>query len=228
MGEVIIPQFSLNRRQTRTYDTRTDNAKDVLKAIIANIPPSGSLQATLSAVEPDGGAWKLCDGQSLSKAEFPTLYAAIAGTVPETDTEFSLPDLSGRLLMGRAGSLALGGFTGTEAVTLLAAQMPEHGHAVVDAGHGHTFSGAPHTHTVNDPGHSHTSATTGGVATGAGTDGAISGTTGTSATGVTISEATAGGAISNEQSGVSVENTGGGEAFNIIPPVIAVNWLIRT
>jgi microcystin-dependent protein len=228
MVEVIIPKFGQNRRRTRTYDARNDNAKEVLDALILSIPPSGSLQATLSDVEPDTGAWKLCNGQWLSKEDFSTLYEALAGIVEETDSQFRLPDLSGKLLMGHAAGQDLGAFMGAASIALTVQNMPAHSHGITDEGHSHTFTGSPHAHAVNDPGHSHASAVTGGPATGTGSDGATAGATGSSTTGVTVSSATAGGSISNEQSGVSVQIAGGGEAFGIIPPVVVVNWLIRT
>lgn len=69
-----------------------------------------------------------------------------------------------------------------------------------------------HTHGITDPGHTHTTGAVGGASAASGSDVAIpeAGNTGASTT------------------GVSVDSAGSGEAFSILPPVFAVNWMIKT
>ncbi|WP_221090845.1 phage tail protein [Deinococcus aquaedulcis] len=78
--------------------------------------------------------WALCQGQLLPISENDALFALIGTTYGgDGQTNFALPDLRGRLPvhMGTppgGASLTLGQLTGTETVTLTAAQMPAHPH----------------------------------------------------------------------------------------------------
>jgi microcystin-dependent protein len=202
-----------------------------INAIAALLSPTGTLAPTLRDTEP-GDGWKICNGQTLLKTEYPALYDVIGATYGEDDETFTLPDLRGRSVLGAGGdpALELANTGGAASVTLTEAQLPEHSHAVTDPGHTHTFTGTPHSHGVTDPGHAHTETTNGATGTIAwgGTDGHSAGATGTSATGISIDDATAAGTNSTSSTGVTVGNTGGGESVPIIPPVVAVNWMIRT
>ena len=64
--------------------------------------PTGTVVQTFVEAEPKG--WKLLNGQSLSKAAYPDLYAILAGRVPETSDTFTLPDFSGRAPFGDGGT----------------------------------------------------------------------------------------------------------------------------
>ncbi len=103
--------------------------------------------------------WLRCDGSSVSRAEFPDLFAAIGTRYGAGDgsTTFNLPNLIERVPVGLGGS----GFAamhapvtgGQASVTLTTAQMPSHTHAQ----NAHTHTSAAHTHTIN---HGHGQATT--------------------------------------------------------------------
>ncbi|WP_273280945.1 phage tail protein [Pseudooceanicola atlanticus] len=232
MAEVVIPDLERYRRRTRNYDIPADNMSDVVEAVQNALSPVGSIVPTLSATEP-GEGWKLCNGQALSRTEYPTLFAMIGNTFGggPGDT-FNLPDLRGRTVFGAGGGTAftLLALAGAAQQTISVDQLPAHGHGVTDPGHTHTFTGTPHNHGVTDPGHTHTSAEVDAATgtAGAAQDGATSGSTGSATTGITIDNATAGGTNSDETTGVTVDETGGGQPFDIIPPVVAVNWMIRT
>jgi microcystin-dependent protein len=79
-------------------------------------------------------AWALCDGQILSIAQNQALFSLLGTTYGgDGRTTFALPDLRGRLPQhwGNGQGLsnyALGQKTGTETVTLTAAQIPAHTH----------------------------------------------------------------------------------------------------
>jgi microcystin-dependent protein len=249
-GEVDIPSLGQNRRRTRTYDRMLSNEEAMLAALRASLTPPGAIIATMAETQPDTNGYKLCDGQSLSKAEYPSLFAVLGGRFGETDTTFALPDLRGRTVFGAGGAqaLSLGQTGGADAVQLTVGQLPAHDHGVTDPGHTHTFTGAPHTHGVTDPGHTHEITDPGhshsapedlggAVMGGMGGDEMAPGDTGESTTGVTVDSATtgvsvdaatAGGTNAIAATGMTVEPTGAGEPVPIIPPVIAVNWLMRT
>lgn len=83
-------------------------------------------------------SWMLCQGQSLSIAEWTPLYAII-GTMYGGDGQqtFNLPDLRGRRAVHSGNSAGpglqevyTGEMSGSEQITLTTAQMPAHNHAI--------------------------------------------------------------------------------------------------
>lgn len=81
--------------------------------------------------------WALCQGQMLSIAQNTALFSILGTTYGGNgQTTFALPDLRGRVPMGAGqgpglGNYELGEVTGTENVTLLSTQMPQHNHSVM-------------------------------------------------------------------------------------------------
>jgi microcystin-dependent protein len=73
--------------------------------------------------------WALCNGQLMpinqNQALFSLLGVQYGGN---GQTTFALPDLRGRTPMHVGPNLPLGAVQGSEAVTLTAGQMPQHGH----------------------------------------------------------------------------------------------------
>jgi microcystin-dependent protein len=134
----------------------------------SSVPP-GAVMGYAGTVAPTG--YLFCAGQSLAKDAFPELFAAIGGQFGSTTTNFSLPDLRGRSIVGLdnmtggagdAGRLALAntrglGF-GLESEALLVANLPAHAHSI-DHDHGAFTSGG------QDTDHSHSGSTAGQTAT---------------------------------------------------------------
>lgn len=86
--------------------------------------------------------WAFCDGRTLSISQYDALFALL-GTTYGGDgvTTFQLPDLRGRIPIhvGTDPSgitYTLGQLAGTESVTLLQNQLPQHGHIVMGASAG--------------------------------------------------------------------------------------------
>lgn len=73
--------------------------------------------------------WLLCQGQTLPIAQYNPLFAVI-GTQFGGDgvTNFKLPDLQQRILIGAGGSTQHGATTGVETATLTADHLPAHSH----------------------------------------------------------------------------------------------------
>lgn len=80
--------------------------------------------------------WAQCNGGLLSVTEYPALYSLIGTTYGGNGTtNFALPDLRGRLPMGQGTGTGLtprtlGQMVGVETVTLTAANLPVHNHAM--------------------------------------------------------------------------------------------------
>ena len=93
--------------------------------------------------------WLLCNGQLVSRAQYPGLFTAISTKYGAGDgsTTFQLPDLGGRVTAGKEAvgtrltvggsgidSTKVGATGGGETVALTAAQMPSHNHTARGAG----------------------------------------------------------------------------------------------
>lgn len=76
--------------------------------------------------------WMFCDGQLLPISQYEVLYTAIGTTYGgDGQSTFALPDLRGRIPMGRSGSYIVGEAAGVEQVTLTVQQIPSHTHALL-------------------------------------------------------------------------------------------------
>ena len=173
--------------------------------------PVGTIISKLSDTSP-GQAWVEIVGQSLSKSDYPELYAEIGSMFGETATTFDLPDLSDSYLTG-SGAVSVGGTAGANSLTLSVDQLPAHSHGVTDAGH---------SHGVTDPGHTHATDrldTVNEAASGGAVDVPdAGGSTGSATTGVSVDSAT---------TGVTIDNTGSGDAVDNRPKSLAVHYFIK-
>jgi microcystin-dependent protein len=75
--------------------------------------------------------WAQCNGQLLLINQNQALFAILGTTYGGNgQTNFALPDLRGRVPLHFGGGIALGQRAGADAVTLTAAQLPQHVHAL--------------------------------------------------------------------------------------------------
>lgn len=83
--------------------------------------------------------WQLCYGQLVPIAQYNALFALLGTTYGGNGTTtFALPDLRGRTMIGQGqgpglSNIFLGEISGTENTTLLATNMPIHGHPLAAA-----------------------------------------------------------------------------------------------
>jgi len=128
-------------------------ARDVLKAIddlARHTPPIGSVFAFAGSTPPPG--YLLCDGSTVSRVDFPDLFAVVGTTYGGNGQPmFKLPDLCGRVVAGAGAGTGLtprelGQSLGAEAHTLTSGEVPLHTHkgTTENAGaHGHTGTTGP-------------------------------------------------------------------------------------
>lgn len=94
--------------------------------------PAGSIIQWSSNTAPAN--WLICDGAAVSRVTYSSLFAVIGTTygAGNGSTTFNLPDLRGRVAVGRDGSQtefdALGESGGAKTHTLTVDQMPSHNH----------------------------------------------------------------------------------------------------
>lgn len=108
--------------------------------------PAGSIIQWGGATAPVN--WLLCDGSAVSRTTYASLFAAVGTAYGTGDgtTTFNLPDLRGRVPVGKNGGSfgTLGATGGAETVTLDGNNLPAHTHtfsAITSSNgdHSHTF-----------------------------------------------------------------------------------------
>lgn len=187
--------------------------------VIIPFLPIGALQMWPIATPPT--KWLLCNGQSLLRSDYSELFAVIGTTWGAVDgTHFNAPNLTNASPMGVGSLAALATSAGNQNHTLTTSQMPIHSHVVTDPGH---------VHTLTDPGHAHLEQVSGSPAYQSigGTPRIGFGTLTTSSnTRVTTDSAPTGATIASNATGITNQNAGGGAAFNLLHPVVGVNFII--
>ena len=117
--------------------------------------PHGTIYQFGGATAPTG--YLLCQGQSVSTTTFATLFSVIGYTYGGSGASFTIPDLRGRIPVGRDGSQTefdlLGEVGGSKTHTLTESQLASHNHSTPT--HSHTFGGGvnaagSHSHGIND------------------------------------------------------------------------------
>ena len=89
--------------------------------------------------------WAYCDGQLLPINQNQSLYALLGTTYGGNGTtSFGLPDLRGRTPLHFGPEFAIGEKGGTESVTLLTSEIPNHSHYLM------TSTSTPTTNTPTD------------------------------------------------------------------------------
>lgn len=189
-----------------------DSADTLIKSVsdVANAASSyvdyGDIKITSRTSAPS--LWLFCGGQAISRTTYSDLFSAIGTTYGSGDgsTTFNVPDLKGRVIVGKddmggtAANRITSGVSGIAGTTLGASggdqRMQQHNHGVTDPGHFHTRAFA--------------SAGIAGFAAGAG------GSLFSNATNVPTSTNT---------TGITVNNEGAGSSQNVQPSII-LNYLI--
>lgn len=199
--------------------------------------PAGLVMPYAGPFAPAG--WLTCDGRSLERTAYPTLFGVIDTLYGSADgTHFNLPDLRGRVVMGLGDGVGAGAsgngkpdgdpltgrgladWLGAEMHTLTVAEMPEHTHTQ----NAHTHTQNAHNHT-QDP-HRHTYGVNIAAGSNLGAPSAVATQTGvnTSLTTATNQPATA---VNQDATAVN-QNAGSGDGFEHITPALVLNYIIKT
>lgn len=172
--------------------------------VMANAIPVGGIIMWSGIVATIPAGWALCNGSN--------------GT----------PDLRDKFVIGAGSTYTPSNTGGAATVTLLEANLPAHAHALS----GNTDGGGSHTHSVTDSGHTHNiNLPFGSSGTGSGSDGQTfnysSGPTITSQTGTANLTVSTAASHTHPLSG-NTGSVGSGTAVNILPPYLALAYIMRT
>jgi hypothetical protein len=244
---------SCGQPSSSTAQCQTGNCNTGSSSGGAGPAPSGAVLAFGGSTAPDG--WLVCDGSTVSRTQYPSLFAAIGVAHGSGDgaTTFNLPDYQGRFLRGvdhgagRDPDAAMrtaahpGGNVGDEVGSIEDDAYARHTHIVTDPGHGHGVTDPGHAHGVNDPGHQHgvaagqyytyyngstCSGENFGFTNGGGTCFDVSPGSGASATHVTIAGSGTGVTVNSQTTGIGVSESG--TSTETRPANADVVWIIKT
>ena len=217
--------------------------------------PVGAVTMFAGAAAPAN--WLLCLGQTLDYSVTPAyqaLFNLIKYTYGGSGTQFALPNLQQKFPLG-AGPNPLGQVSGTFNYTIAVANLPPHNHPASQDAHAHVIATGGHSHGIATGGHSH-GIHTGGHAhslsqqvmtPNAGGQGAaqaggwafqtvtvssvgdLGGNTDAAGNlgGNTDTAGNLGGNTDTRTPNVYTGNTGSSTPLSIVPPFIAMNFIIR-
>lgn len=193
--------------------------------------PIGGVVPFAGTVLPAGYLW--CNGAVVSRTTFAALFAVIGTTYNtggEASDTFRLPNLMGRVAIGREG---MGGAGAPGLITSAGSGI----NGTVLGATGGSQALASHTHTVSDPGHAHAAATlSNGIHThGKNGDFIVAGSSfglgGGGVYGLGGAIASDGGhshevTVAGNTTGITVGTTGAGSSGNVQPSLVC-NYIIR-
>jgi len=117
------------------------------------LAPVGTITMYGGWVAPEG--WLICDGSLVSASTYADLYSVIANIYGGNSTSFALPNLKGRVVVGKDPGDAsfdyMNEMGGEKTHTLTTAEIPSHSHNV-DPPLVYTTSNGAHSHQYTDPG----------------------------------------------------------------------------
>lgn len=200
--------------------------------LLAQVIPSGVLAPCAMDASSVPSGWLLCDGDDVSRETYSDLFDAIGTTYGAGDgsTTFTLPDLRGRVPLGKAES-GTGDTLGETGGAL------DHVHT----GPSHTHTTPDHTHSVSVSGsaasagaHSHGGSTglTGGTRSDPDSSGSLVGNTGShqhsiGSDGSHSHSVSAGGTAASSGAGTT-GSSGTGNTGSANPPFQTFNYIIKT
>lgn len=180
----------------------------------ANLIPAGTVAFFAGATIPTG--WVPANGGFVPRTgSGAALFAAIGITYGAGNgtTTFNVPDCRARMLAGMDPSNASGRMTASTAQGVDASAL---GNVGGQQAHVQTVAEmAQHNHAITDPGHTHTS--------NAAASTFVAGTTVTGGSGFNTQTAT----INSATTGITINNNGSSTAFNVLPPTIIFNCMIK-
>ncbi len=194
---------------------------DLAAAVAERLVPVGTIQIYAGTTAPTG--WLLCNGDTVPNgsgtvqsvtANYAALYAVLSTTYGSAG---KLPDMQGRMPIGRSGTYTIGSTGGAATAALVVNNLPAHTHSVSETSTG----GTAYASIVNNTNFAAGSGIGQRAIVNTSQAGGLGGYEGLSSFGTSP----------NHTHSVSVSGggngTGTGNAFNTISPYVAVNYIIK-
>lgn len=184
------------------YDSNGDPTPAFLASISSiGVPTGGVLAWPVSGSIPT--QFLVCNGQTVSRAIYPGLYAVLRDTYGNGDgsTTFQLPDFTDNYLVGASATVGVGSSVGNATVSLIEANNGPHTHRSIAAAQGENAFN---------------------VLWGSSPDNSKTGKVYPSDHGLVN--------IASEEIPIAstLKDSGTGQAFSILPPSKAIIWIIKT
>ena len=126
MKKKFLWQIFLAIYLSRYFFTQFFTLKKTKKTIM-DMPFLGSIQYWGCTFIPKG--YMACNGQLMAINQYTALFALLGTTYGGNgQTNFALPNLQGRTIVGASNGTGMGVVTGTESVTMLPGHLPIHTH----------------------------------------------------------------------------------------------------
>lgn len=179
------------------------------------LAPIGTIHMYAGSNAPAG--YLLCEGQAVSRSEYARLFNQIGSTygAGNGSTTFNIPDLRGRVAVGRdsSGTFAnIAATGGAETHALDVTQIPSHTHIQNS-----------HNHTQNSHGHG----TNTRIGWGAGSRGLDWGRTDANSPATAWGAGSSSTTASNQSTTATNQNTGSSSPHNNLQPYNTVNYIIK-
>lgn len=219
-----------NTLNSPSHSSQHANANDAIEALEAKVGvdnsgvttsldyktriwnPIGEITIWATSSAPTG--WLVCDGSAVSRSTYSALFAIIGTTygVGDGSTTFNLPNLKGRVVVGRDAADSdwdvLGETRGSKTHTLVEAEIPVHTHSITI--NANTLDMVYNPQSYNSTYISGKDSDNNGI---------IDGTTNTFGMALNF--------VTDHTHTASAGNAGSGSAHNNIQPSIVLNYIIR-
>ena len=166
--------------------------------------PAGTVSQYAGSTAP--GGYLLCDGTAVSRGTYATLFAAIGVAYGNGDgsTTFNLPNLKGKLPVGYDASQtefnSLNKTGGEKSHTMTTGEMPNHSHTGVANAAANILPARYVAGSLNGGGSGWTMLT---------------------------GDSAVGNAGNYHDHTITIDSTGSGTAFNVLPPYVTLNYIIK-
>jgi microcystin-dependent protein len=223
---------SISATEIGYLDGITSSVQTQLNTTNQFISPTGSIILWSTNTAPSN--WLICNGATISRATYATLFAVIGTTYGAGDgsTTFTIPNLMGRVPFGRDSNQTefdtLAETGGTKTLTIAIANLPAHTHTGTTNNDTHNHSASSnttgsHTHSYTDFGQSTATVASGSTAPRSMSIGSAetTGSAGSHSHTITVNSDT-------HSHTFTTAATGSGTALPSLPPYIVLNYIIKT
>jgi microcystin-dependent protein len=154
-SDITDIQSDITDIQTDITDIQTDvtNIQSDITTIETNITESMPLGSMImfATATPPSSKWLMCQGQALSTAVYPDLFALIGYSFGGIGISFNLPDLRNKFVAGYNSSgpseyQTIGQGGGQDSVALLKPEIPKHQHTIGNSDGGSISDPGDHNH----------------------------------------------------------------------------------